>query len=228
MAEAVAAAIADVVELWRIVRGDLGASVIQQTFLHTEYPLFGNLDGAVPAAPRALTDALNQALREAAAREGVALLDIAHWAEAHGRDAWFDAVRWHHAKQQMHRPPRAFYGDLVGRLLAALRGRSSKCLVLDLDNTLWGGVIGDDGLEASCSARAAPLGEAFLGVPALRAHAVAARHHPRGLLEERSQRSPASRFEHHPEMVLKRADIAVLRRQLAATRPRTSATSRRS
>ena len=39
------------------------------------------------------------------------------------------------------------YADHVARIVAALRGKSRKVLILDLDNTVWGGVIGDDGLE---------------------------------------------------------------------------------
>ena len=54
------------------------------------------------------------------------------------------------------------YGDLVGRWLAAGQGRSFKCLVLDLDNTLWGGVIGDDGLEGIVLGQGSPLGEAYV------------------------------------------------------------------
>jgi predicted enzyme involved in methoxymalonyl-ACP biosynthesis len=47
------------------------------------------------------------------------------------------------------------YGDLVARVLAARQGRSRKCLVLDLDNTLWGGVVGDDGVGGLFSDKAA-------------------------------------------------------------------------
>ena len=39
------------------------------------------------------------------------------------------------------------YADYVARTIAALRGKSGKALILDLDNTVWGGVIGDDGME---------------------------------------------------------------------------------
>ncbi len=58
------------------------------------------------------------------------------------------------------RPPCT--GDLVGRLIAARLGRSSKCLVLDLDNTLWGGVIGDDGLNGITLGQGSARGEAFV------------------------------------------------------------------
>ncbi len=207
VADSVAAAIAGITELWRIARGDLGATIIQQTFLHAEYPLFGNLDGAIATSPRALTDALNQALREAAAREGVALLDLDHWAQAHGRDAWFDVVRWHHAKQQIAPTAAVFYGDLVARLIAAQRGLSSKCLVLDLDNTLWGGVIGDDGLDGIVLGQGSAAGEAF----------VAFQHYAK-LLSQRgiilavcSKNDPPvaeAAFRDHPEMALRREDFA--------------------
>ena len=47
-------------------------------------------------------------------------------------------------------------------MVAALLGRSRKCLVLDLDNTLWGGVIGDDGLAGLVLGNGDAAGEAFL------------------------------------------------------------------
>jgi FkbH-like protein len=50
----------------------------------------------------------------------------------------------------------------VARIVKALYGRSKKCLVLDLDNTLWGGVIGDDGVQNIILGRDHPLGEAYL------------------------------------------------------------------
>ena len=207
VADAVAAAIAAITELWRVVRNDLGASVIQQTFLHTDYPLFGNLDGAIPASPRALTDALNQALREAASREGVALLDLDHWAQAHGRDAWFDAVRWHHAKQQIAPTAAVFYGDLVARLIAAMRGQSKKCLVLDLDNTLWGGVIGDDGLDGIVLGQGSAAGEAFLAFQHY-AKLLSRRGVILAVCSKNDLPVAESVFRDHPDMALRRDDFA--------------------
>ena len=45
--------------------------------------------------------------------------------------------------------------------IVALRGKSRRCLVLDLDNTLWGGVIGDDGLEGIVIGQGDATGEAL-------------------------------------------------------------------
>ena len=53
---------------------------------------------------------------------------------------------------------------MLGRLLGAKQGRSAKCLVLDLDNTLWGGVIGDDGLDGMVLGQGSALGEGFVAL----------------------------------------------------------------
>src|SRR5690606_12707518 len=125
----------------------LGAQVIQQAFVDTGQPVFGSLDRWLPATSASVVDKLNQAVRVAASRAGVLIVDVDYWIGRHGRDVWCDEALWHHAKQLIAPTAAAFYGDLILRLVAAARGASSKCLVLDLDNTIWGGVIGDDGVD---------------------------------------------------------------------------------
>nr|QOL00397.1 hypothetical protein [uncultured organism] len=204
---AVKAAILGLVELWRLARKNHGATVIQQSFLATEYPIFGNLDGAVPGSPSAIVDRLNRDLREAAAAEGVILLDIAAWAAAQGRDFWFDPVRWHHAKQLIAPSASVFYGDLVGRLLGAMRGISGKCLVLDLDNTLWGGVIGDDGMDGIVLGQGSGAGEAFLALQHY-AKALSQRGVILAVCSKNTHAVAEAVFLEHPDMILKREDIA--------------------
>ncbi len=204
---AIGEAVQDLAALWRVARTEIGATVIQQTFLNTEYPVFGNLDGAVAASPQAIADRLNQAVRDAASAEGVLLLDVAHWAAAQGRTAWFDPVRWHHAKQLIAPSAAVFYGDLVGRLLAAMRGLSAKCLVLDLDNTLWGGVIGDDGLEGIILGQGNGAGEAFVAFQAY-AKMLSQRGVILAVCSKNTHEIAEAAFLEHPDMVLKRADIA--------------------
>jgi FkbH-like protein len=101
----------------------------------------------------------------------------------------------------------AHYGELVVRLVEAHRGRSRKCLVLDLDDTLWGGTIGDDGPEGIVIGPGSARGEAH--------HEL--QHHAR-LLAQRgvilavcSKNDPAlaeTVFEEHPAMALRRQDFA--------------------
>ncbi len=194
-------------ELWRNAREHYGAQVIQQTFVPALPPLFGSYEGLVPASPFAVIERLNAAIRSAAPEQGVLLLDLAWHVARFPRDAIGDPVRWHQAKQLVSPWAAPLYGDLVARIIAASRGLSSKCLVLDLDNTLWGGVVGDDGLEGIHLGQGDTLGEAFLAFQRY----VAALSQRGIVLAICSKNDPAiaeAAFSDHPEMVLRRADIA--------------------
>lgn len=193
--------------LWQRVRGDLTAGVIQQTFLDVTEPLFGSFDRLTPSSPWSVTERLNQLLAEVAADENVALVDIARVAHSDGRDVWFDAARMLQAKQEIAPQAAPLYGDLVARVLGARRGLSRKCLVLDLDNTLWGGVLGDDGVENLILGQGSAAGEAHLSL-----QRYARQLKDRGvILAVCSKNDPAAAeaaFSSHPEMLLRRADIA--------------------
>ena len=192
--------------LWRRVRETYGAPVIQQTFLNLEEPLFGSFDRLLPASPWQVTQRLNDRLTEAARSERVTLLDIARASARDGLDQWFDPARMLQAKQEIAPQAAALYGDLVARIVTAHLGMSKKCLVLDLDNTLWGGVLGDDGLQGIVLGPGSAAGEAFLGV-----QRYAKQLQERGvILAVCSKNDPdiaAEAFRTHPEMLLKRADI---------------------
>ena len=210
-AEEVQSAIAGTVDelrrLWRKSREDLRAVVIQQTFLNRADPVFGSLDRVVPGAPTSVVARLNARLAEAASTDGVLLLDVARESERDGLDAWFDVGRWLQGKLEIAPPAALSYGELLMRIVAAQRGLSKKCLVLDLDNTLWGGVIGDDGLNGIVLGEGSGAGEAYLAL-----QAYAKQLYQRGvILAVCSKNDPAvaeSVFRDHPEMVLKRTDIA--------------------
>ena len=99
------------------------------------------------------------------------------------------------------------YGDHVGRLLAALRGLSYKCLVLDLDNTLWGGVIGDDGLEGILLGQGHAVGEAHTAFQHY-AKELAGRGVILAVCSKNDDANARAAFERHPEMLLRIKDIA--------------------
>jgi FkbH-like protein len=100
------------------------------------------------------------------------------------------------------------YSDHVARKVAAIRGKSGKVLVLDLDNTVWGGVIGDDGLEGIKIAQGDARGEAHLAVQRL-----ALDLRQRGIVLAVSSKNTdevaRQPFLKHPEMLLKLDHIAV-------------------
>jgi len=204
---AIGAAIDELRGLWRKAREALQATVVQQTFVNVAEPVFGSYDRAVPGAPARLVARLNERLAEAAVQDGVALLDIARATERDGLDAWFDQGRWLQGKFEIAPQAAPAYGELLARVIAALRGLSRKCLVLDLDNTLWGGVIGDDGLEGIVLGEGSAAGEAHL---ALQHYALQLRR--RGIIlavcSKNDLATAEQVFRDHPEMALKRSDIA--------------------
>ena len=151
---------------------------------------------------------LNERVSEAAASDGVLLVDAARASERDGLDAWFDVKRWLQAKFEIAPQAAPLYGDLVARIIAAQRGLSRKCLVLDLDNTLWGGVVGDDGLEGIVLGEGSAAGEAHLALQRYAKH-LSERGIILAVCSKNEPEIAEAVFHEHPEMVLKRSDIAV-------------------
>jgi FkbH-like protein len=193
--------------LWRKARTSLNASVVQETSLNVADPVFGSYDRLVPGAPSRFVGQLNDRLSEVAAEESVLILDVARLGERYGTEAWFDPVRWLQAKMEIAPRAAPLYGDLVARILAAQRGLSKKCLVLDLDNTLWGGVVGDDGLDGIVLGQGSGLGEAYLGLQRY-AKQLKERGVVLAVCSKNDATVAASVFRDHPEMILRLSDIA--------------------
>jgi len=197
---------AEMQECWRLGQS-LGCVVIQQTALPVLQPLLGNNEHRYPQSPLAIIGSLNARLRELATAAGVHLLAVDAFAAQDGISEWYDEALWHRAKQEVHPRVSHVYGDQVGRLLAAIRGRSHKCLVLDLDNTLWGGVIGDDGMAGIALGQGSAVGEAHL---AFQRYALELSR--RGVIlavcSKNEEAIALEAFENHPEMLLRRSHLA--------------------
>jgi FkbH-like protein len=205
--ETIARSIQELRLLWRNARENLNATIIQQTFLDVTESVFGSYDRLVPGAPTQVIRQLNDQLSKAATQDNVLLLDVARASERDGIDAWFDAGNWLHGKLEIAPEAAILYGDMLARVVAAQRGLSKKCLVFDLDNTLWGGVIGDDGLEGIVLGEGSAVGEAHL---VLQRYAKQLKE--RGIiLAVCSKNDPViaeAAFNDHPEMLLRRSDIS--------------------
>jgi FkbH-like protein len=205
---AVGDAVQDLRELWRAARRRFGAAIVQQSFINTTQPVFGNQERLIAAAPARLVSRLNDELADAAAGDGVLLLDIAAASASDGIDAWFDVRHWLQGKMEIAPASAPRYAELLARLLGAQYGKSRKCLVLDLDNTLWGGVIGDDGLGGVKLGEGSAAGEAHLAL-----QKYAKRLKERGVIlavcSKNELATAEEAFDRHPEMHLRRADIAV-------------------
>ena len=192
---------------WRQAREAFRCPIIQQTLLPSAIPLLGSNEHKQPSSAVRLIERLNCWLREAADQEGVHLLALDARAAQDGLSAWYDRGLWYRSKQEVSPVTAPVYGDLVGRLLAALQGRSFKCLVLDLDNTLWGGVIGDDGLDGIVLGQGSPLGEACVDVQRY-ARDLCKRGVILAVCSKNDEANALEPFDKHPEMVLRRGDIS--------------------
>lgn len=181
---------------------------ILQTVPRPPEMLFGNLDLAVGETLRATIDTLNRGIGQSLEGTPDLLFDVAGLAETVGLAEWHDPTLWNMAKVPFAGRFLPLYAEQIGRLVAALRGKSRKCLVLDLDNTLWGGVIGDDGLEGIVLGEGDATGEAHLSVQRA---ALALRE--RGIVLAVSSKNDdaiaRAAFQKHPEMLLKEDHIAV-------------------
>ncbi len=197
-------------QCWTLARAAFSCPVIQQTALDVFPPLLGGNEHRLPGSRSRFITRLNEALRTAADAAGVDLVALDDAARRDGLSAWHDPALWHRSKQEVTPALSPTYGELVARVIAARQGRSAKCLVLDLDNTLWGGVIGDDGLDGIELGQGSTLGEGFTAVQEY-ARDLARR----GVILAVSSKNDAARalepFEKHPEMVLRRDDIASFR-----------------
>ena len=197
----------DLATQWALARQAFRCQVIQQTLFPVFDPLFGSNEHRLPGSPYWAVQQLNAALRKLADAEGVDILALDAVVASDGLAAWHDPALWHRAKQEIHPSAAPGYGDLVARLLAAALGRSSKALVLDLDNTLWGGVIGDDGMEGIKLGQGSALGEAFVAFQRY-AHDLSRRGIILAVCSKNDEANAIEPFERHPDMLLKRSDIA--------------------
>jgi FkbH-like protein len=190
------------------IKTNSNAVCIFQTFAPPVETLFGSLDRALPGTLRNLIDNINRELAEYVLGSGDALLDVAGLAETVGLAGWHNTQLWNMAKFSFSDELIPLYADHVARTIAAIRGRSRKVLILDLDNTVWGGVIGDDGLEGIKVAQGDATGEAHLAVQRL---ALDLRR--RGIVLAVSSKNTdevaRAPFTQHPEMLLKLDHIAV-------------------
>jgi FkbH-like protein len=184
------------------------ATCIWQTFAPPPETVSGSLDGIFPGSFSRIVSGVNSAIMKGFFGTEDIVLDVAHLASTVGLADWHSPRDWNLAKLPFSDAAVPLYADHVCRTIAALRGRARRCLVLDLDNTLWGGVIGDDGISGIRLAQGDATGEAFL---ALQRFVLDLRS--RGIVlavcsknEDRVARLP---FRGHPEMLLRESHIAV-------------------
>lgn len=134
--------------LWEKLEKTLGCPVIQDNFEKPYYRLLGNMDCYDPHGRTHFVSMLNLQFAQYAAVHENFYLNDADWLSAdYGLSKWDDPVYWHMYKYSPAVPAIPYLAKSAADIIKSIYGKNKKAFVLDLDNTLWGGVVGDDGPE---------------------------------------------------------------------------------
>lgn len=193
---------------WGLINGRIKAQILQFSFVEKDDFIYGNLGSKLENSFIYQVRKMNYLLSEQALQYGnVHIINLNYVVSLIGIHQFFDSKMYLLARITMSEAALPFVAKQVTDIISSILGRIKKCIVLDLDNTLWGGIIGDDGLE-NIQIGELGIGRAFtefqLWLKELR---------KRGILlavcsknDEEKAKEP---FIKHPDMVLRLEDITL-------------------
>lgn len=171
--------------------------------------VFGSYATKVTSSLTYQVRSLNMALMDLSQQyPNLYVCDIAGLQNKFGRDFMFAPNVYVSTEMVLSIDALPYVASRVMDIICAVKGQFKKCLILDLDNTVWGGVIGDDGIEGIQLGHGLGIGKAFtefqMWVKKLK---------QRGIIicvaSKNNEDTAKEPFEKHPDMVLKLSDIAV-------------------
>lgn len=136
------------VKLWEKIQNSYGCPIIQNNFEQPLYRLLGNSDVVNVHGLHNFVHRLNERFYEyARSHDNFFINDIAFLAASYGLQKWSDPFYYHMYKYIMCVPAIPEFAYNLSNIIGSIYGKNKKAFALDLDNTLWGGVVGDDGPE---------------------------------------------------------------------------------
>ncbi|HRZ15299.1 MAG TPA: HAD-IIIC family phosphatase [Candidatus Omnitrophota bacterium] len=196
--------------LWEKVHEAYHCSVVQNNFELPPLRVLGNRDAVDHRGRTGFILGLNQEFAGYARdRRNVFINDIEYLSSWIGLERWCDRPFWHSYKYSLSHEAMPYFCHNLASIIQAMFGKSRKCVVVDLDNTLWGGVIGEDGVNKISLGKDTPLGEAFLEF-----QGYLKRLKERGILLavcSKNDLSNALAGLNHPDAVLKPDDFSVIK-----------------
>ena len=149
--------------LWEKIHTELGPLIIQNNFDLPHLRPLGNLEASESFSRVNFLLRLNAEFAKYARNHSRFLInDILYLSAQVGLDAWHGRTYWYNFHMALSPTATVSLAQNVAAIVKSVYGKSKKCLVLDLDNTLWGGIVGDDGVQNLMLGRDHPVGEAFL------------------------------------------------------------------
>lgn len=193
-------------DFWRFFHERCPAQVFLTNYAVPNRHVLGNLEANLPSGQNHFIRLLNAHWLERKPAY-VSMLDQEAISADFGKNRWFDDSAWFLSKQPFALEALPVFAHAVARQLATLAGAVKKCLVVDLDNTLWGGIIGDDGIEGINLDPNNAVGEAYLDF-----QRTLRRYRERGVLLavcSKNERIIAEKvFREHPFCLLKLEDFS--------------------
>ncbi len=135
-------------EMWERLFENYHCSIIQNNFDYPTYRLFGNKDATDVHGKINFITKLNLKFAEyAETNQNFFINDINYQSAQYGLDKWADPFYWYMYKYAVAVPAIPNLSFQIANIIKAILGKNKKGFVLDLDNTLWGGIVGDDGVD---------------------------------------------------------------------------------
>ena len=149
-------------QMWDKIRETYHCPIIQNNFEDPFYRLLGNRDAYDMHGRIHFVHAVNEAFYQYAnTHEDFYINDIQYLSACYGLDKWSDPFFWHMYKYCLCLPAIPYLSFNVSNIIKAVFGKNKKSLVLDLDNTLWGGIVGDDGVDNLEIGQETSMGQVF-------------------------------------------------------------------
>ena len=193
---------------WTLISEKLQTSILQFSFAYLNDGSMGNYALREPCSFSYQLSRLNFLLGQSAAEhKGVYLVDINAIQGRLGTSLFKDDKLYYVAKMPFSLEALPHLAEQTVNMITALRGSIKKCVIVDLDNTLWGGVIGDDGLDGI------EIGELGTGHAFSEFQLYLKELKRRGIIlavcSKNNEDTAKLPFEKHPEMVLRLEDFAL-------------------
>lgn len=148
---------------WTRLTESFNCHILQPAFDLPASESYGYLSAARPGGRTHIIERLNQRLRDIAP-PNVSILDLGEVQRETGIRRWEDTIAWTRYRQHPATDALPALCELAVSHIRAVLGLTRKVLVVDLDNTLWKGVIGEDGLHGIGVGPGTPEGEAHLAL----------------------------------------------------------------
>lgn len=148
--------------VWKNLSTTYQCAIIQNNFELPPYRIYGNLDCVLPNAKTHYIHNLNAKIHQKINETpNLYIHDICYLSATLGLDRWYDFSLYARTKYALSLECIPHLAWNLSHIIKAIFGISKKVLILDLDNTLWGGVIGDDGLSGIDIGTETPLAESY-------------------------------------------------------------------